>query len=62
MPTLGGGRPGDLHVRLDVVVPRRLTEEQRRLVENLHGNLDGEAYAADDEDEGFFRRLRSALR
>jgi molecular chaperone DnaJ len=62
MPALGGGRPGDLHVRLDVSVPRRLTDEQRRLLEELHGSLDGEAYGSGDEDEGFFRRLRSALR
>ncbi len=62
MPSLGGGRPGDLHVRLDVAVPRRLTDEQRRLVDELHGSLDDEAYGPRDEDEGFFRRLRSALR
>jgi molecular chaperone DnaJ len=62
MPSLGGGRPGDLHVRLDVVVPRRLTEQQRRLVDELHGSLDADAYESGDEDEGFFRRLRSALR
>jgi molecular chaperone DnaJ len=62
MPALGGGRPGDLHVRLDVVVPRRLTDEQRRVLEDLQGSLDDDAYERGDEDEGFFGRLRSALR
>jgi molecular chaperone DnaJ len=62
MPSLGGGRLGDLYVRLDVAVPRRLTDEQRRLLDELHGSLDSDAYAPGDEDEGFFRRLRSALR
>jgi molecular chaperone DnaJ len=62
MPSLGGGRHGDLHVRLDIVVPRRLTDEQRRLVDELHGSLDADAYESGDEDEGFFRRLRGALR
>lgn len=34
-----GGRSGDLLVALDVVVPRQLSPEQRRLVESLHGTL-----------------------
>jgi molecular chaperone DnaJ len=61
MPALGVGRPGDLHVRLDVAVPARLTDEQRRLLEEFDRVTDGDAYVADD-DEGFFRRLKSALR
>ena len=62
MPSLHGSRRGDLYVRLDVAVPSRLTPEQRQLLEELGGKLDDAAYAADDEDEGFFRRLKSALR
>jgi molecular chaperone DnaJ len=62
MPSLHGSRRGDLYVKLDVAVPSRLTSEQRELLEELHRSTDDDAYAADDEDEGFFRRLRSALR
>ena len=63
MPSLNGSRRGDLYVRLDVAVPRKLTPQQRRTLEALGEELSPEAYAAsDDEDEGFFRRLKSALR
>ena len=63
MPSLASSRRGDLYVRLDVSVPRNLTSEQRRVLQELDHELGAEAYAAgDDEDEGFFRRLKSALR
>jgi DnaJ-class molecular chaperone len=35
MPRLGGGGRGDLLVRLKVVLPRGLSAEERRLVEQL---------------------------
>jgi molecular chaperone DnaJ len=62
MPSIEGARRGDLYVRLDVAVPARLTDEQRRLLEEFDRVTDGDAYLRDDEDEGFFRRLKSALR
>jgi molecular chaperone DnaJ len=62
MPALRGSRRGDLYVRLDVVVPTVLGEEQRRLLEQLDGQLGDDAYASRDDDEGFFGRLKSALR
>jgi molecular chaperone DnaJ len=63
MPSLGSSRRGDLYVRLDVTVPKHLTSEQRRVLQELDHELGVEAYdASDDEDEGFFRRLKSALR
>ena len=63
MPSLRGGRRGSLYVRLDVAVPTALDGEQRQLLEELDSKLGAEAYASpDDEDEGFFRRLKSALR
>ena len=61
MPSLQGRR-GDLYVRLDVAVPTRLTEEQRRLLEDFGAEAGPETYEPRDEDEGFFRRLKSALR
>jgi molecular chaperone DnaJ len=63
MPSLRGSRRGSLYVRLDVAVPTVLDAQQRRLVEELDEQLGPESYvSADDEDEGFFRRLKSALR
>ena len=63
MPALRGSRRGSLYVRLDVAVPTALDDEQRRLLEDLDEKLGAEAYASKpDEDEGFFRRLKSALR
>ncbi len=62
MPTLRGPGRGSLYVRLDVAVPTALGEEERRLLEQLDEKLDDEAYAPRDDDEGFFSRLKSALR
>ena len=62
MPSLNGGRTGDLYVRLDVAVPTRMTDEQRSLLEDFGRRSGPETYAGGDEDEGFFRRLKSALR
>jgi molecular chaperone DnaJ len=62
MPALRGGRRGALYVRLDVAVPTILDGEQRRLVEELDRSLGPDAYAGPDGDEGFFSRLKSALR
>ena len=43
--------------------PTALDDEQRRLLEQLDEKLGDEAYASrDDEGEGFFSRLKSALR
>jgi molecular chaperone DnaJ len=62
MPSLNGSRRGDLYVRLDVAVPAKLTDEQRQLLEEFDRQTDEGAYLSDqDDDEGFFRRLKSAL-
>ena len=63
MPALHGSRRGDLYVRMDLAVPTHVTDEQRRLLEEFRRHDGPETYASDDdEDEGFFRRLKSALR
>lgn len=59
MPTLSGGRHGDLHVHVAVRVPRHLTPEQRSLVTQLAETLGTEAYR--DDDGGFFDRLKNAF-
>jgi molecular chaperone DnaJ len=62
MPSLRGSKRGDLFVRLDVAVPTVLGDEERKLLEELDQKLDDDAYASRDDDEGFFSRLKSALR
>ena len=59
MPQLRGGRKGDLRVVVNVVIPRRLSGEQRRLLERLAESLTEENLGA---DEGVFSKLRRALR
>jgi molecular chaperone DnaJ len=39
MPTIGRGRHGDQRVVLNVVIPRNLTDDQRRLLQELHESL-----------------------
>jgi len=60
MPSVSGGRHGDLRVHLDVRIPRHLTPEQRRVLLELGDQLGEEHYRQDDEG-GFFHRLRSAF-
>ena len=62
MPSLHGSRSGDLYVRLDVAVPTRMSEEQRALLEDFDRRTTGATYASGEDDDGFFRRLKSALR
>jgi len=58
MPTVRSGRRGDLRVVLNVVVPRRLSEEQRELLERLNDSLTQENLRS---DESLFAKLRRAL-
>jgi molecular chaperone DnaJ len=58
MPSLGRGRRGDLRVVVNVVIPRRLTEEQRELLEQLKATLTPENLRS---DESMFAKLRRAL-
>jgi molecular chaperone DnaJ len=62
LPPLRGGRRGDLRVVVNVVVPRRLTSQQRKLLEELGGTLTEENLRAGGADEGVFAKLRRALR
>jgi molecular chaperone DnaJ len=58
MPALSGGRRGNLRVVVNVVVPRRLTDEQRELFEQLNGTLTDENLRS---EESVFAKLRRAL-
>lgn len=59
MPELRRGRRGDLRVVIDVVVPRRLSEEQRELLARLNATLTEENLRS---DESMLAKLRRALR
>jgi len=64
MPNVHGRGVGDLAVRLTVAVPKKLTAEQRAVVEQLSAMLDppevAAKRAADEEEQGFgfFRRKK----
>ena len=55
----GRGPAGDLRVVVNVVIPRRLSAEQRELLEQLGGTLTEENLRS---DEGVFAKLRRVLR
>jgi molecular chaperone DnaJ len=59
MPVLRGFGRGDHRVLVNVAVPRRLTDEQRALLEEFERREDSETYKP---DEGFFEKLRGAFR
>ncbi len=59
MPVLQGFGRGDHRVLVNVMVPRRLNDEQRRLLEEFERHSDEHTYR---REEGFFAKLKSAFR
>jgi molecular chaperone DnaJ len=60
MPRLRrSGSSGDLRAVVNVIVPRRLSAEQRELLERLAGTLTEENLRS---DESVFAKLKRALR
>jgi molecular chaperone DnaJ len=59
MPVLQGFGRGNQRVLVNVRVPRRLTDEQRALLEEFQRTAGDDAYR---DDEGFFDKLKSAFR
>jgi molecular chaperone DnaJ len=59
MPVLQGYGRGDHRVLVNVLVPRHLSEEQRKLLEQFDTHADERTYKA---DESFFEKLKSAFR
>ena len=59
MPVLQGFGRGDQRVLVNVSVPRRLNDEQRRLLEEFEARSDEHTYR---HDESFFEKLKSAFR
>jgi molecular chaperone DnaJ len=60
MPRIGGGRRGDLHVVVDVSIPRKLTDRQKELLRELDDSLDERQLK--DADESVVSRLRRLWR
>jgi molecular chaperone DnaJ len=59
MPVLQGFGRGDHRVLVNVVVPRHLNDEQRRLLAEFDQTAGEDTYRS---DEGFFEKLKSAFR
>jgi molecular chaperone DnaJ len=59
MPVLQGFGRGDHRVLVNVAVPRRLNDEQRRLLAEFEAASDEDTYR---HDESFFDKLKSAFR
>jgi molecular chaperone DnaJ len=59
MPVLQGYGRGDHRVLVNVLVPRHLSEEQRKLLAQFDTHTDERTYKA---DESFFEKLKSAFR
>jgi molecular chaperone DnaJ len=62
MPSLRSRRPGDQRVVVNVVIPRNLTAEQRRMLEGFSETITERNLADDDGDRSIFSRVRRALR
>jgi molecular chaperone DnaJ len=58
MPAIGSSRRGNLRVVVNVVVPRRLSGEQRELLEAFNASLSAENLRS---EESLFAKLRRAL-
>jgi molecular chaperone DnaJ len=58
MPALGRARRGDLRVVVNVIIPRRLSDEQRAMLERFNATLREENLRS---DESIFAKLRRAL-
>lgn len=58
LPALRRGRRGDLRVVVNVVIPRRLSHEQRELMEQLSASLGEENLRT---EEGVFSKLKRAF-
>jgi molecular chaperone DnaJ len=58
LPPLQRGRTGDLRVVVNVAIPRRLSREQRDLLERLADSMTDENLRS---DEGMLSKLKRAL-
>ena len=62
MPSLRRGSRGDQRVVVNVVVPRKLSAEQREMLEGFAATLSEENLEAPADDGSIFARVRRAFR
>jgi molecular chaperone DnaJ len=62
LPELRGRGHGDLHVVVNVLVPSKLSDEQRELLRRFAESANGDTYPAPKGHEGLFDRIRHAFR
>jgi molecular chaperone DnaJ len=61
MPNVGGRGKGDLYVIVKAIVPKKLTKEQKKLVEQLSATFEPELIDADsarDDEKPFFEKVK----
>lgn len=62
MPNVGGRGRGDLYVIVKAIVPRKLTKDQKKIVEQLGRTMEPEAIDADgavrDDERPFFEKVK----
>ena len=61
IPFMRSSRKGDQLVTVDVRTPKKLTEEQKRLFEDLARSFGGDTDGMDAEERGFFNKLKDAI-
>ena len=61
LPGANGGPPGDLRIVVHAIVPTDLSEEQRELAEKLEQTLEPHNLRSQEDDSGFFSRVRRAF-
>ena len=60
VPDLRGGERGDQIVTVQVVIPKKLTDEQEELFEQLSASL-GKEVTQQPKGRGFFDRVKDAI-
>jgi len=61
VPSIRSRRRGDLHVLVNVLVPRNLSDEQKELLERFAQSANGGNYTVEAGREGLFGRIRHAF-
>ena len=58
---LNGSGEGDQYVRLNVYIPKKLTEKERTAIESLQGNDNFATSNQTEEDKGFFSKMKDVF-
>ena len=62
VPFLNRSGRGDQLVKVRLITPRNLTEEQRKLFQELAESLSKTTISEEKEDKGLFERIRDAIK